>query len=113
MVIIIYSNQQVAEFEKTKEIEAQVQDKCIQVDENAIKNDGCVTDSGAESSTQISLNTATKEELMTLPGIGESKSQEIIDYRDAKGGFTSIEELMEISGIGESIFAKIKDYITL
>lgn len=117
MVIIIYSNQQVLEFERTKEVEKQVQDKCVQIDENSVKNDACVIDSDSssdnEKSIQVSLNNSTKEELMTLPGIGEAKAQEIIDYRNANEGFKSIEELKQISGIGDSIFAKIKDYITL
>ena len=50
---------------------------------------------------------------MTLPGIGESKAKDIIDYREKNGPFTSIEDLTKISGIGENIFAKIKEDITL
>lgn len=61
----------------------------------------------------ISINQASKEELMTLPGIGESKAESILSYREEHGSFKSIEELMNISGIKEGVYNKIKDYITL
>lgn len=115
MVIIIYSNEEVANFKKTKEIEQQVIKQCEQKDENSLINSACITTTIEENSSpaNISINNATKEELMTLPGIGEAKAEEIIKYRSDHNGFTNIEELKEISGIGESLFAKIKDYITL
>lgn len=59
----------------------------------------------------ININTATLEELDTLPGIGETKAQNIIDYREANGYFTTTEEIMEVNGIGEQIYADIKDLI--
>lgn len=62
---------------------------------------------------KVNINTASKESLMTLPGIGEAKANLILDYRDSHGSFTSIEGLMEISGIKEGIFNKIKDSITV
>lgn len=62
---------------------------------------------------KISINKASKQDLMSLSGIGESKAEAIIEYRDSYGGFVSIEEIMEVKGIGEGIFAKIKDQITL
>lgn len=114
MVIIIYSNKQVKEFEKTKEIEKQVQEKCQKPDENSLVNDACISQEKNSSNNQkISINNATLEELMTLSGIGESKAKDIIEYRTANGPFKKIEDLMEIPGIGESIFAKIKENITL
>lgn len=71
------------------------------------------TDSKQESSKdgKIDINTAGKEELMTLPGIGQSKAELILSYRNSKGRFSSIEELMEIEGIKEGVFNKIKDKI--
>ncbi len=62
---------------------------------------------------KVNLNTATKEELMTLPGVGESKADSIISYRQDKGRFKKIEDIMEISGIKEGLFQKIKDDITV
>jgi len=63
-------------------------------------------------SGSISINTASKEELMTLPGIGEAKAISIISYREEHGSFEKIEDIMQVSGIGESVFAKIKENIT-
>lgn len=69
--------------------------------------------SSSAISGKISLNTANKEQLMTLSGIGEAKADKIIEYRETNGLFKDIEELKNISGIGEAIFAKIKDNLTL
>lgn len=60
---------------------------------------------------KININTASKEELDTLPGIGEATAQKIIEYRNKNGKFSNIEEIKEVSGIGDSKFEKIKDYI--
>ncbi len=64
-------------------------------------------------SNLININTASREELETLPGIGEVLSQRIIDYRRTNGYFKSIEEIKEVSGIGEKKFEAIKDLITV
>ena len=60
--------------------------------------------SGKISDGKISINKATKEELMSLPGIGETKADAIIEYRKAYGGFVSIEELTEVKGKGGRSF---------
>lgn len=60
---------------------------------------------------KVHINFATKEQLMTLSGIGESRALEIIAYREEHGGFQSKEELMNISGIKERTYNKIKDEI--
>lgn len=111
MVIIIYSKSEVKDFKKTKETEKIVQEKCVKKDENALKNDACITDS-AKTSGKVSINTATKEELMTLTGIGDSKAEDIIKYREENGPFKTIEDIKNVSGIGDSLFAKIKENIT-
>ena len=63
--------------------------------------------------TFVNINKASKEELMTLNGIGESKAIKIIDYRNSHGNFKTIEEIKNVSGIGETIYAKIKENITV
>ncbi len=112
MVIIIYSRDEVSRFREVKEIEKQVNDKCNQKDEDSLINNACI-ESSTNTPSKVSINTATLEELMNLPGIGESKAKDIINYRETNGPFTSIEDLLKIKGIGESILAKIKENITL
>ena len=59
----------------------------------------------------VNINTATRDELMTLPGVGESKANAIIKYREENGGFETISQIMNISGIKDGLFNKIKDKI--
>ena len=69
---------------------------------------------GAEESAadgRINLNTASAEQLTTLPGIGQAKANSILAYRETHGAFGRIEEIMEIEGIKEGVFSKIKDRI--
>ncbi len=63
------------------------------------------------NSGKVNINTATQEELMTLPGIGASKAQAIIKYREEYGPFQSIEDITNISGIKEGVYNNIKEYI--
>lgn len=112
MVIIIYSHDQVTNFIATKEQEKYLQNKCHESDDNSLINDACITDN-EQVVGLININTATIDELMTLKGIGESKAEDIIAYREQNGGFKSIEEIMNISGIGENLYAKIKENITI
>lgn len=64
-------------------------------------------------SALINLNTATQEELESLPGIGEARALAIIAYREEHGAFSSIEDIQNVSGIGEAIYANLKAYITV
>ena len=68
---------------------------------------------GSKNAGRVNLNTASKEELMTLKGIGESKAEDIIRYREKNGKFQKIEDIMKISGIKEAGFEKIRDDITV
>lgn len=63
------------------------------------------------NSTKVNINTATKEELKTIPGIGDVTAQKIIDYREKKGGFKTIEDLKRVDRIGEKTFEKFKDKV--
>ena len=60
---------------------------------------------------KVNLNTASKEQLMTLSGIGETKAASIIAFREEHGGFQKIEELMEVEGIKEGVFNKVRNQI--
>lgn len=62
---------------------------------------------------KVNLNTAGMEQLMTIPGVGESKAKSIISYREEKGRFDKIEDIMNITGIKEGMFSKMKDDITV
>ncbi len=61
----------------------------------------------------VNLNTATKEELQTLPGVGPAVAQRIVEYRTKCGPFKSVDELLEIKGIGPKKLEKIKPLVTL
>ena len=61
----------------------------------------------------LDLNTATKEELIALSGIGPAKAQAIIDYRSQHGGFKAVEELKDVKGIGARQFEKLKPELTV
>lgn len=62
---------------------------------------------------KVNINRASKEELMTLSGIGESRAEAILQYRTEHGTFASIEDLKNVSGIKDGIYEKIKDKITV
>ena len=65
----------------------------------------------SDSTGIVNINTATLEELTTLPGIGDTRARAIIDYREQNGAFGNIEDIMQVTGIKEKSFSKIKDSI--
>ena len=89
----------------------------VPTQEEVQKNDLPVSsdnkESGITADGKVDINLATKEELMTLSGIGESRAESIITYRQSQGNFQSIEDLMNVDGIKEGIYEKIKDSITV
>lgn len=66
-----------------------------------------------QGSSLININSATKEQLMTLPGIGESKADSIVAYREKRGSFKSLEDLKNVEGIKDGVFNKIVDLISV
>jgi len=68
---------------------------------------------GSSSGTLVNINSATKDQLMTLPGIGEAKANDIIAYRAANNKFETIEDIKKISGIKDAAFSKLKDLIVV
>ncbi len=81
---------------------------------NTVLKDNDVINIPARSEVQrVSINTATLEELMSLPQIGQVTAQRIIDYRDSHGFFQQLEDIKAVKGIGEKTFEKIRDLICL
>lgn len=66
-----------------------------------------------ESADLVNINSASSEELQSLPGIGPAKAEAIIIYREEQGNFEKPEDLMNVSGIGEKSFEKIKKHVTI
>ena len=69
------------------------------------------TASSNTNMNKVNINDASKEELMTLKGIGEAKAEQILSYRKTNGNFSKIEDIMMITGIKEGVFSQIKDNI--
>lgn len=77
------------------------------------KNDILNENNLSKKNSKVSINTGSVDDLKSLSGIGESKAQAIIDYREENGLFSQIEDIKNVSGIGESLYEKIKDYIEI
>lgn len=67
----------------------------------------------ATQQSLISLNTATVEQLMSLPGIGRKKAEAIVQFRDDVGGFKTLDELKDVRGIGDKLFARVSGLVSL
>lgn len=107
MKITIPSREQVEKWEGEAP-ETGWQEKLLEY--SAIKGAAEGSESG-RADTGVDLNTADKAALCTLPGIGESRAESILAYREQHGPFTKIEDIMKVSGIKEAAFQKIKDRI--
>lgn len=112
MVIYIYSQEEWEEKKKCTventyngEISKEISDKQSIIEKEETKEE--------KKTEKISLNQASKEELMTLDGIGSFKADSIIEYRTKHQGFQTIEELKNVSGIGETLYESIKDRLTI
>ena len=115
MVIIIYTKEEVKKSNLVDTVIKVVEKECVCPN---IENDGCLNNEINDEITNkpqeilININTATKEQLLTIAGIGESKAQNIITYRETHGKFESIEDIKNVEGIGDKIYETIKIYIT-
>lgn len=123
MVIVIYSNSEIKEYENLNKIKKQEEKICS----DKIINDACISNSNNNNNDttsdiktddsnklfKININTATKEELMTLKNVGESKALAIIEYRNKNGLFKTIDDLKNVSGIGDKLFESLKENITV
>lgn len=69
--------------------------------------------SSSSAGELVNINTADKNALLTLNGIGDKKADQIISYREEQGGFKTIDDLKQVQGIGDKIFADLKDSITV
>ena len=108
MVVYIYNKNEVTS--TTNITSSIVNDAYYEVNNNSSNNG--TNNSQTTTSSKININTATKEQLMSISGLGESKALAIIEYRNSNK-FNTIEDIKNVSGIGESLFVKIKEYITV
>ncbi len=108
MVIIIYTKEEVSNIDSTDGINKVIDNECICP---KINNDSLIQED-VNDNILININTATLEELIKIPGIGESKARAIIAYRTNNGKFTTIEDIKKVSGIGDKLYEQIKIYIT-
>lgn len=115
MVIFIHSQKEIDNYIDTLNQKKNLIDNCNS--NIIINNDSCIDNrediEKDDEIIKISINTASIEELMKLPSIGESKANSIIKYREENGPFKTIGDIKNVSGIGEALFEKIKDYITI
>lgn len=116
MYIRIYSKKEVSNAKKNIEnsepkiieVIKEIEKECVCID----TNDACINEGINIDGNLININTASKEELKSLDGVGDSKAEKIVEYR-TENKFKSIEDIMNVDGIGEAMFEKIKKYITI
>lgn len=126
MVIIIYTKEELEKMLNGEEINYDniitdkeilfpdiKNDAVIEEETNTSNNESTKEESKTEGISIVNINTASIEELDSLPGIGSSKAQNIIDYRNINGKFGSIEEILNVNGIGTALYEQIKAYITV
>ncbi len=95
-----------------KELEQKLINTEDSVNSSLKKNSKGKKEAALEGKT-ININTATKEVLVSLPGIGDTMAERIISYRNDHNSFKKIEDIMKVKGIGKKKFEKLKKYITV
>lgn len=108
MIIWIYTNDEIKDFIKQDIIYEYIEKECNCPD---VSTSACINNND-NNNKLININKATKEELMTITGLGETKALSIIEYR-LNTPFSKIEDIKNVTGIGDSLFEKIKNYITV
>lgn len=121
--IVVYTKDEIYNYKKNNQDNSKIECasfECVCPNKN---NNACIVNDNLIQNTEkkdtisvnakISINSASKEELMTLNGIGEAKADAIINYRKENGLFKSVEDIKNVSGIGDTVYDKIKDNITL
>ena len=78
-----------------------------------VEQEAVISQSPHSGDKRVNINTASQEELMNLPGIGASKAQSIIQYREEHGAFQDVEELTNITGIKSGVYEKIKELVRI
>ena len=113
-MLIVYTAEETAQMKDQGVLRGDAAPADAQSKAGAAASDAVETPgSGASGEAKINLNTASKEQLMTLPGIGDAKADAIIRYRTETGLFASTEDVMNISGIKNSVYEKIRDRVTV
>lgn len=111
-VINIYTNSEVKNSSIKMECSCPSLDISSCDNSSIVTNNGTSDNNGSNVSGKVNINSASKEELMSISGIGESKALAIIEYRN-NTKFNSIEDIKNVSGIGDSLYNTIKDSITV
>lgn len=93
-------------------VSALSQNQNDKTDDNAILNEN-TNNKSTQNTTMVNINTASKEELDTLPGVGPATADKIIEYRETNGQFNSIEDIKNVRGIGEAKFSKMQSRIQI
>lgn len=109
MTIVIYSKSEVENYVKEQNDLLKKLELC----EQKVKNNACINQPEVNNDhKKININKASKEDLETIPGIGESKALNIIKYRN-NTPFKTIDDIKNVEGIGDSLFESIKEYLTI
>ncbi|MDO4341668.1 MAG: helix-hairpin-helix domain-containing protein [bacterium] len=116
MVVYVFTKKELSKSEEAKTVVSEVPCVCETVEvNNCVKEDNSSVTNDNQNSEfkKVNINTASAEELVTIKGLGESKANAIISYRNTNGNFKSIEDVKNVSGIGDALFNKIKELITV
>lgn len=129
MVIYVHSKEEIKKMEDEKEVKLTEKQLCpnienssyikpkeksdTQVESDNEKENAEIDETVINTDIKININSADIDLLTKLPGIGKSKAQAIISYREKNGNFKKIEDIKNVSGIGDSVFEKIKNSIII